>query len=115
MNFEKLNTWSLIRIYNWEENEWGQGEQIEKNDEESIYDMQENFNWSEQQIFRSYKTKNYNKNEPFILCSFDGFESLTEEEVRNQCLHYIDEADLCNGELKEIVLEEFELNEVKYE
>ena len=109
MTFKKLNTWSLIRLYNWVQNEWGDGTQIEENNIISIYDMTENFDW-ENEIVEDYRNNIHNfNNYDYIICNFEGFTLLTETEVRNICLSSLNSGDLSNGEFNEIYQEEKEI------
>lgn len=104
MKYKDLSTDSLIRLFNYEENDNGFGEQFIRNNDEEIWDMQENFGWNNS-IPESYVGITW-EIPIFLLCSKKGITMHTEEDVRNTCISYLNNCGTPSGELQEIIEEE---------
>ena len=112
MDYELLSIDSLIRIYNWEENENGDGSQIVENNFENIFDMQYNFEWSDKKLIGFLKSYHWEENSKYVICSEDYLGSISEKDIREYVLSNILNHTVY-GELKEIVEEECRLGEFK--
>ena len=101
---------SMIRIYNYIENDIGHGEQIELNNEASIYDMMDNFYWTENELNRFLKSNQYDKNSEYIHCSFNGIKSIAKNDIKDYLEYVLD--DTPSGEILEIIQEEYYNNDM---
>jgi len=108
--FEKLPIHSLIRIYNYYENDKGYGWQIIENNLSEILDMQDNYNWSDEQLMKFIKYDTFKINSKYVYCGNNHMQSISEKDIKNYVLKNILNQTL-NGELQEIVNEE--LNNIK--
>lgn len=99
---------SIIRIYNYIENDKGYGEQIEYNNSESIYDMQDNFNWSDEKLKLFLNNVKYDGSSDFIHCSFNDLYSLNTEDIPDYLNMVLD--DTPSGDVLQIIQEEYDMN-----
>jgi len=107
---KELNTFSLIRIFNYFENDNGYGDQIDTN---SLWSMEEamlNFDWEEETVFLSIKSDSYKVSDGYIICGKDGFISESEKELRKWLPGFIGNLGTPNAELLEIIQEEYDHN-----
>lgn len=111
----QLNIDSLIRIFNFFENDNGYGNQIMSNCFEDIFDMQDNFDWSDKTVLLSIKCDGYKINDKYIQCNFDGFVSTNETELRKWIVDFIKNIGTPTGELLEIIEEEYYINNINGE
>lgn len=102
----KLPTWSLIRIYNYIENEKGYGDQIIQNSDSELLDMKENFGWDN--LDSLMENSNYNPELKFIHCGFNELKSIPEDDISGYVCMVLD--DTPSGDILEIIQEEYEVN-----
>lgn len=95
-----IDIYGWIRIHNWIENDVGYGHQIELNNDDGLYDMMDNFDWDEI-LIEEFKEKS--PIEPFIYCTFDKIEGLSEEETKDICEITLENYGTPCGELQEII------------
>lgn len=101
---------SMIRIYNYIENDTGYGDQIELNNEAGIYDMMDNFNWTEDELNQFLNSNQYDKHSKYINCNFNGITSITENDIEDYLECVLD--DTPSGEVLEIIQEEYDDNDM---
>ena len=114
---------SYIRIWNWEENENGYGNQIVKNSLEELLLMKYNFNWSDEIFLNCIKSDKYTYDSEYVYCgtnvtyqklSDGGFKEIEKEyfieDISNEDIKKLVSQNILDntlyGELKEIVIEE---------
>lgn len=107
IDYDRIDTIGLVRIYNYYENDLGYGSQIVENDMASILDMKDNFSWDCETIIKILISNEYKNNHDYLLCDNKGFESIDTEETRDLLINFLENIGTPNGELQEIIDEEF--------